>query len=1030
MRTTSCKPSPPWAPVPLSVLGAVLFLGAALAPAVAAQGSPALAQHEVQAEDQPWFIVVFSTAERTRAESVAQDFRIRLPQEQVEVLLLTTSRTVPYRVAIGPYPSLETANRAHSRLRGLPRDAWLWEVPPHAVELYRPLPPAAAERVPRSSAPHGPTAAQHGEAAWTEAEILLAPEVPVAGRKRTPRPKRRGVKQVVAVQRAAPITIDGRLNEAAWQRAGTTDFRQRRPQVGAAPSEQTEVWVAYDDNALYIAARCYDRTPAGITSLVQRRDSEPEADWFSVAIDTYRDRRTGFFFLVTAGGSVQDGTIYDEVLTDLSWDGVWDHATVIDSLGWSAEVRIPFAQLKFDAGQVWGVNFARRIHRTNEEVDFVAPRGRKVTFFADLVGVEGIRTPVQFELEPYVTAQAELYEANQQDPFLPGQEFGSRVGGDLKVRLNPRLSLDATANPDFGQVEVDPAVINLTAQETFYEEKRPFFLEDARLFDFGYGRDTRFFHSRRIGAAPPGTPVHPGYSDVPDETRILGAAKLAGKLSDTWSAGWVNVVTAREHALVDSAGVRFRDEVAPLSYYNVLRVRHERDEGRQGLGFFGSGVWRDLEAPHLQPVLNANATVGGVDGWMLFGKRDWWKLEGWASMSHVGGDSLQIQTVQRAYQRYYQRPDAAHLRLDPGATALTGGAGEVRLSKRGGNVQVRGGLKMVTPGFDLNDAGYLLHADEIGGDFTVLYGQWLPRGLLNRGFAGLTVARKHDFGGTRLTQSYTVFSRAQFVNFWDVNLSLSFAPEGVDPRGTRGGPSMAAPAGWSGSGSVSTNSGKPLVLTMSGTGHRDRGGSWSYGVGSDLTWRPTAQLAVTVAPWWSRSLWESGFLRKRQDPLAVDTYSLRNLFASLGETYFSTDLRLDWAFTPKLSLQTYFQLYSARVRYDRFKELAAPGTFTFNVYGEGASTLTERDEYGGYTIDPDGPGDAEAFTLYDPNFDFASLRGTSVLRWEYRKGSTLFLVWTHDRFTYSDFWQAPEGGLLSAAPFNEIALKLTLWLSP
>jgi len=247
---------------------------------------------------------------------------------------------------------------------------------------------------------------------------------------------------------------------------------------------------------------------------------------------------------------------------------------------------------------------------------------------------------------------------------------------------------------------------------------------------------------------------------------------------------------------------------------------------------------------------------------------------------------------------------------------------------------------------------------------------------------------------------------------------------------TRGGPAMEAPAGWSGSASLSTDSSKPVLIGISGDASQYEGGNWSYGLGTDLTWRPSTKLTISLSPWVGASLWEAGFFKMRFDPTAVDTYGIRNILAALSQDYFSTEMRLNWTFTPKLSVQTYFQLYSAKVRYDSFKELAMPASYTFNVYGEGGSTISERDENGGYTVDPDGAGPARLFTLYDANFDFASLRGTTVLRWEYRKGSMLYLAWTHDRFIYEDFWSKPDGGLLSASPFNKFVFKLTFWLNP
>jgi hypothetical protein len=838
-------------------------------------------------------------------------------------------------------------------------------------------------------------------------------------------------KQIAAVRLSEPVTIDGVLDEAVWQEAGSAEFRKRFPS-GGRPSEKTEVWVAYDDRALYVAVRCYDRYPARITRTIGPRDADLESDWITVSIDTYRDGRTAYFFRVNPGGAIQDGMLYDDVRSDLSWNGVWERAATVDSLGWATEIRIPFSQLRFNSNavQTWGINFTRRIHRTNEIVDFTAPpRGRRgnVSLFTELVGLEDLRSPLRLEVLPYVVAEAHAYQGEPDNPFFSGRDYGTNFGGDLKLGLGSGLTLDVAVNPDFGHVEVDPAVINLTPNETFYEEKRPLFLDGAHIFDFGPARGMRFFHSRRIGRVlQESTSRH---VQTPDYTRILGAAKLTGKLGPSWTFGWLNAMTKREFAqVIDSAGTRYFDEIEPLSYYGVARAQRSAAAGTQGLGFFGSAAVRDLDQPSLQGTLNTNAFAGGVDGWRHFGSRRRTSLTGWLGFTHIMGSPEQMIRQQQSSRRYFQRPDAPHLSVDAAATSLTGFAGQAVFNTRVGRVSTVATLRALSPGFELNDLGFNNRSDIASGDVTLRYNLNRRDDPFNRRVVGVSVSREYDFGPTLLGTGYTAFTSMQLKNFWGGSANVSYSPAGLDVRNTRGGPAMLRPAGWSASAALYSDSRNPVLLTLRGNAGRDAAGSWSTGLRGDLSWVPSPRLTLSLGPSWDTYFADAGYFNRIRDTTAVSTFGVRYVFAGLTQDQFATDVRLNWTLTPGLSLQLYAQPYVTNVRYDGFKQLAWPGTYAFLVYGEGGSTLVE--ENGAYIIDPDGAGPAAPFTLYERDFRYSSLRGTALLQWEYRPGSSLIFAWTQNRFAYEDFWQDWRGDLLDSHPDNRFMVKLTYWFSP
>src|SRR5687768_2416656 len=306
-------------------------------------------------------------------------------------------------------------------------------------------------------------------------------------------------KQIRAVRLAQPLAIDAELNEAIWQTAQrVTQFVQRDPTEGAVPSESTVVYIAYDDAALYVAARLYDRRPDSIVARLGRRDVGTSSDRFTFFVDSYHDKRSGFFFGVNAAGALSDGVLYNDDWDDNSWDGVWEARARIDQQGWVVEMRIPYSQLRFNRSDAYtfGVNFRREIARRNE-TDYYVLRPKDasgfVSRFAELVGIERVSPPRRLEVLPYVTTQAGFTQHQPGDPFNDGSTYRPTGGVDLRAGLGSNLTLNATINPDFGQVEVDPAVVNLSDVETFFGEKRPFFIEGASIFDFGFGGASNYW---------------------------------------------------------------------------------------------------------------------------------------------------------------------------------------------------------------------------------------------------------------------------------------------------------------------------------------------------------------------------------------------------------------------------------------------------------------------------------------------------------------------------------------------------------
>ncbi|MBU8871263.1 MAG: carbohydrate binding family 9 domain-containing protein [Gemmatimonadales bacterium] len=860
--------------------------------------------------------------------------------------------------------------------------------------------------------------------------------------------------QIRAVRLQGDVKLDGLLTDTAWRQPGEDRLIQNDPDNGCVPRNRTEFWVAYDDNALYLAARMYDSAPDSISARLGRRDSGPSSDWIIINLDTFNDDRNAYSFLINPAGVLGDAKLYNDGWSDNSWDGVWEAATSIDELGWVAEVRIPFSQLKFPDSdeQVWGINFSRQILRYNEESEiFYRPRGSSGygSRFPDLVGISGIKSQSRIELRPYALGKAEARDVDPDDPFTDNPQFSGNIGLDMKAPLSSNLTMNATVNPDFGQVEVDPAVVNLSAYETFYQERRPFFVEDANIFLFGREghnsnwnfnwNDPNVFYSRRVGRAPQlGISGDYDYVDMPQFTTILGAAKISGKVGNT-SVGAFSAVTAREKAHIELDGSRFDQVVEPLSNYSVIRTKTTRDEGLKGLGFMVTHTARNLDDPVSQTELDRRAMTGGIDGWTNLDADGVWALKGYVSGSHLTGSKEAINSLQTSSRHYFQRPDADHLDLDPEATSMDGWRGRLALNKQSGNWRFNTAAGYSSPGYDINDLGYMYRTDMINTSLTSGYSWREP----NRFFRNQTIICANywtwDTGGLIDGGGYGAWYFAQFANYWNVNSHVFFNPEANSPRSTRGGPNMRTSASRELAVNLSTDYRKRWVASTDFFISGDDAGNRNAGGGLSLEFKPASSLSMEVGPRYSWQKGDDQYHDTIADPSMVSTFGNRYVFSDLDYRQISVESRIDWTFTPKLTLQAYMQPLIATGDYSRPKELAAAGTREFSIYGQdnGSTVVLQPDEEDNpdqpWLVTPDGSDPTNTFRLADRDFNIKSLKVNMVLRWEYGAGSTFYFVWTQDRANFDNPGSFDIGrdsrSLLEAPGDNIFMMKLSHYFS-
>ncbi len=840
------------------------------------------------------------------------------------------------------------------------------------------------------------------------------------------------------------IHIDGRLSEPVWRSAPpATDFTQTKPNPGAPATQRTEARVLYSNDAIYIGVRMYDTHPDSIVAQLGRRDDDVYSDWLYVAIDSYNDKRTAFTFALNPRGVKLDLLLHDDTQEDGSWDAVWDGAAAIDSLGWTAEFRIPLSQLRFSngngSGQVWGIEFMRQIARDNEQ-DFWAPvpadNSAVVSRFGQLRGIHNLHPRRHLEIMPYSVGSATTSPSDPGNPFHHSvNPFGS-AGADIKAGVTSDLTLTATLNPDFGQVEADPSVVNLSAFETFFPEKRPFFVEGRDIFRFSIGLgdgdlgNESLFYSRRIGRRPQGS-ADGDFVDMPDATTILGAAKLSGKTASGWSVGVLDAVTNNEYARTfnASSGLESRVPVEPLTNYAVGRVIKDFRQGQSAIGGVFTATDRSLPGTGSLSFLRSSAYTGGFDLRHRF-HNGTYEFSGAFVGSMISGSREAIDSVQTSPVHYFQRPDAGHLHYDSTRTSLNGFGGRATFSKIKGNWLYTLFAQTESPGLELNDLGFQANSDLIVDGFWGGYQQYEPGNVFRRWSVNINGWDGHTFGGEHVSLGGNVNFNGQLNNYWGgyggVNRNWSVLSTSL----LRGGPAFLRPGAtnfWAG---IYSDSRKNVSFGLNGSGwiqDQTDGRQFSFGPSIDL--RPTNNADLSIGPSvsWNRNALQ--YVGERE----ADGQSY-SLLGTVDQTTISLTARLNYTFSPTLSLQFYAQPFISAGAYSHYKVVTDPRAARYadrvHILSPDQLRFTTSGDETTVNVDVNGDGTYD-FDFEDPSFNFKQLRSNLVLRWEYLPGSTLFVVWSQGRTDYVNdgrFNLGPNVNTLFNTPgTNVLLVKVSYW---
>ncbi|MFL5468719.1 MAG: DUF5916 domain-containing protein [Gemmatimonadaceae bacterium] len=806
----------------------------------------------------------------------------------------------------------------------------------------------------------------------------------------------------------APV-LDGKTDDAAWQNAQVIDqFLEYDPKKGAETRFKTEVRVTYDDRNLYVLARMYDPAPDSIVSLLSRRDVRTASEQLKLMIDSYHDRRTGYEFCVNPAGVKRDFYVYNDNNEDQTWDGVWDVATRVDSLGWVAEFRIPFSQLRFNNKDehTFGFMVVRDVARTSARISWPLYDRDKQGYFSqlgDLGGIRGLSAPRRLELTPYVVTKNETRPSGSS--FDHPQAISA--GADVKYGLSSNLTLDATINPDFGQVESDPAVLNLSAFESFFEERRPFFLEGAGIFNFRTSCgdiDTGcrgLFYSRRIGRSPQLAGVY-GDETSPTNTTILGAAKIGGRLGRGLSVGLLNAVTQREQGAGGAT-------IEPQTNYSVARLQQSLFGGTGDIGTMITAVDRALDAQS-SPYLRGSAYTGGLDvRQRFFDKR--YELTGYIAGSLVRGSQAAIASTQLDGVHRYQRPDD-NVEFDPNRTSLSGNAERLTFSKFGGGVtRFQTVYERFSPGFESNDLGFQSRADQ------QMFRNWFaltmntPTKVYRRAQFNFNTFQTWTTEGLPTAMSLNTNWHVQFPNQWWGHLGGNIGglvPTFAD-REARGGPAVRRSSDyntWTGVEGDGRKTWTPALFT--GGYKSDAGRSGGRWIEPSVNFRVSSRFSGSLGASYEKAhddnQWKGNYGVTGSD-------TTHYTFAHLDQRTLSLTSRINFTASPTLSLQFYGQPFMTTGKYSDWRELNDPRAENY------------ADRYKPYLGgDPGG-------------FDFKQLRSNTVVRWEYRPGSTLFFVWQQGREMSggqpTDFnLRSGLSDLFSLHPNNTLLIKASYWFNP
>jgi hypothetical protein len=791
------------------------------------------------------------------------------------------------------------------------------------------------------------------------------------------------------VRAATPPVIDGRDDDEVWHLApATSTFRQFRPVEDAEPRFRTEVKVAYDARNFYVFIRAFDAHPDSILKLLARRDVRTASDQLKIIVDSYHDRRTGYEFAVNPAGVKRDYAVYDDGNEDDAWDGVWEAGTQVDSLGWTAEFRIPLSQMRYTPGptNTFGFGVWRDIDRYTERVSWPLYRVTRpglMSQLGEVTGLDGLAAPRRVEVTPYfVTKNVPMGSAG----FDRAQKLDA--GADIKYGLTSNITIDATVNPDFGQVEADPSVLNLGPFETFYQERRPFFIEGTGIFQFGVNcsivncSGEGLFYSRRVGGA----------------SRILGAAKITGRLPSGLTLGVLDAVT-------NNSTNGLGQTLQPTTNYAGLRATQDFRKGESGVGVMLTAVNRNVDQ-WTEDVLRKSAYVGAFNFRHRF-RGGHYQLTGSVDMSRVGGTPAAIARTQRSSVHLYQRPDDG-LTLDTMRTTLSGDAEEVLFQRTSGFIRFETSYLRRSPGFEANDLGFLRRADQQSWSTWAAMNFTKPTAFFQQGFWNFNWWQYWTTEGLATERAANTNAHFQLNNRYWVHLGGTVGQLGTtfDDRAARGGPAVRVQpylAPWFGFGGDQR---RPIIPYLFVNLFRGDGGrSTSFNVSPSVDLRVSTQFRVSLGISSSHDVNDWQF-----HGIVTDSGGARHYtFAHLDQKTSSWSFRLDYTASPTLTVQAYASPFVSKGPYSNVRELANPRADRF------------VDRFQPYAATPG----QENFKAFNSNV---------VLRWEYRPGSTLFVVWSQGRVDPNDVDTSRPlvrdfRRLFDQHPQNTFLVKASYWLS-
>ena len=790
--------------------------------------------------------------------------------------------------------------------------------------------------------------------------------------------------------------IDGAINEDAWNAVvWSSDFTQKDPDEGKPPTYQTKFKVMYDEKHLYVAIRALDNEPDLIQKRLSRRDGFA-GDRVNVIIDSYHDKRTAFAFTTTAAGVKgeefisQNGGNWDD-----SWNPIWFTNAKVDEKGWTAEMKIPFSQLRFGKSkeQIWGFNVNRTIFRLQERSLWQRIPNNQAGYISEAGELHGLKNLVaqkQLEIQPFTVLQYDKYPAEAGNPFRTGKDFTANVGLDAKIGITNDLTLDLTVNPDFGQVEADPGAIALDGFQIFFREQRPFFVENSNIFDYEFANGSdNLFYSRRIGRNPhrSASLTAGEFADEPQNSKILGAAKFSGKTRDGWSIGVLESVTGNEFAEIKQVNGNTREEIVePLTNYFVTRVQKDFNERNSFIGGIFTATNRHLNGNFNE--LHKAAYSGGIDFQHNWHNRDYY-VDGNIILSHVLGSAEAITATQKTLRHNFQRTDASHVFVDPNKTSLTGTGGRLEVGKNGGgNWRYDGGLIWRSPELELNDVGFLRRTDEIIQFGNLNYLWQIPTETYRNINLGFEQGSFYDFEGNLNRLRYEVKGNFNWINNWSTNIGYGLNTNFFDNFYLRGGPRFKRPNTAFMYLFLGSDTSKLFSFTL---GYSNRHTSENI-VGRDrfvvrTNYQPTDAFSMSL-----NIEYDNLYDRTQYVTASNFNTSARYILGRIQNETLTTTLRLNYSFTPDFSLQFYGQPFISKGTFTDLNYVLNPIAESIkdriSVYQSDQISLQD----GHYSIDENRNGTVD-YSFSNPDFSFVQLQTNLVARWEYIPGSELFFVW-------------------------------------